>query len=228
MRLARSLSLLWCSCLLLLPASAAAQFGGSVVVESDYRFRGVSLSAERPNLRLSLAYDHASGAYGGLMLSGLEIERGRRQAALQAYAGWAGPLGEDWHWELGGSYSASIDGRGAYNYGELFAGLLAQDGSLRLYAAPDYFGWSEPTLYLEADRGWALAGDWRVVGHLGLLQALGRDGGHRADARLGLQVRAAPGLSLQLAWLWTGAGGPFPAPYEQRRSTPWLSVSHSF
>ena len=212
---------------LLLPAAAPAQVGGSIVAESDYRFRGISLSGERPNLRLSLSYDHASGAYGGLMLTGIEVERGDRYAGVQAYAGITGSAGAGLRWEAGGTLSRTV-GRSPYDYGEAFAALLGEDWSLRLYVAPNYFGWGQRTLYAEFDRGWPLAPEWRLVGHLGALQQLGGGAARRLDARLGvaLQVEAATGL--QLAWLLSGREGPFPAPYEYRRSTLLLSASYTF
>jgi len=53
------------ACLLAFSGASNAQFGASLGVESDARFRGISLSGGRPDLRLSLSYDHASGVYAG-------------------------------------------------------------------------------------------------------------------------------------------------------------------
>ena len=44
---------------------AHAQLGASVAVDSDYRFRGVTLSESGPTARASFNYDAANGCYGG-------------------------------------------------------------------------------------------------------------------------------------------------------------------
>ena len=43
-----------------------AQTTVSAAIESDYRFRGISLSDGKPDVRFNIGYDHKSGAYAGL------------------------------------------------------------------------------------------------------------------------------------------------------------------
>ena len=50
-------------------AGAGAQLTGTVSVVSDYRFRGVSLSQQKPAVQASIGYDDPSGWYGGVFAS---------------------------------------------------------------------------------------------------------------------------------------------------------------
>ena len=52
-----------------LSSSVLAQLGASVALDSDYRFRGVSLSGSHPSESLALDYDSADGTYAGASLS---------------------------------------------------------------------------------------------------------------------------------------------------------------
>ena len=45
--------------------TAHAQMSGSIGIQSDYRFRGISLTGRQPVVTLDLAYDHPSGLYAG-------------------------------------------------------------------------------------------------------------------------------------------------------------------
>ena len=211
---------------LLAPSWAEAQLGGSVVVESDYRFRGVSLSSERPNLRLTLSLDHASGAYGGVSASGVEFERGRRLASLLSYAGFSAPFGTTLRWDIGATYTHAA-GDARYDYGEAYAGLIGERWSLRAYLAPDYFGSGARTAYAELDAGWPLGTRRRLFAHLGALRRLGAPSSSRVDVRAGAGWRIGEG-ELQLAWVGVQRSGPFATTYDQRRNTLVLSASYAF
>src|SRR3954447_18838394 len=52
---------------------ACAQTGFSVAALSDYRYRGVSLSNERPTWRAGVTHDGASGWYVGASLAGVSL-----------------------------------------------------------------------------------------------------------------------------------------------------------
>ena len=86
---------------LLLSAAACGQVGGSIVAESDYRFRGVSLNGEDPSLRVSLAYDHPGGWYAGASLARVELEPGFKRTATTGYAGYVRRNQAGWAWESG-------------------------------------------------------------------------------------------------------------------------------
>jgi len=210
-----------------LAASAWPQVGGSVSVQSDYRFRGVSLSDGKPDLRLSLAYDAPNGVYAGASATGVEFDRAPRQLELLGYAGYTWRAGAGLHWELGVT-AAHFTGRTRYDYQEIFAGLLAERWSARVYYSPDYFASGVPTMYTELNGGVPLHASLRAFGHVGALNRLrGSAQRTRVDARAGLAL-ARDALELQLAWHGIGRDSSYPAAYDRRRTGWVLSASYSF
>jgi uncharacterized protein (TIGR02001 family) len=230
---------LWWGGLLLIGSAAQAQLGASVALDSDYRSRGVSLSQGRPDARLSLAYDHPSGAYAGALLTRAELSAGRRSAQLLGYAGVVTRTRFGPSWEAGLSAS-HFGGDARYDYGEVFAGLLDERWSLRAYYSPDYFGFRQQTAYAEFDAHLALTPQMRLFGHAGALTVLH---GHAADdaspgdpprqRRTRVDLRAGVGFSVaafdvQLAWVGVGRGGPYLAEYATRRAGWVLGAAVSF
>lgn len=94
----RRLLCLW-SCLLLAPMARAAppQWGGSIVLSSDYLLRGVSRSDEEPAFSTELHTQWSNGVFAGIWAS---TARPRTQAAttmeFSATLGYAHTLGENW------------------------------------------------------------------------------------------------------------------------------------
>jgi uncharacterized protein (TIGR02001 family) len=227
---------------MLLHAASRAQVGGSVLLESDQRFRGVSLSGGRPAARLTVAYDHPGGGYAGASATGVAFDAGERRLALLGYLGYGGRMSNGLAWEAGGTY-AHYAGDSRYDYGEAFAGLSGQRWSARLHHSPDYFGLGVRTVYAELGAGSPLGEAGRVFGHVGALVRLGGapstagydraapDGGRvRYDARLGGAWRLLRAGEVQLAWVGGsgGEGGFYPAAAGQGRSAVVLSTSYAF
>jgi uncharacterized protein (TIGR02001 family) len=229
--LAPTLRLAGISALVLASSVTRAQVGGSVALESDYRFRGVSLSGENPTGHLSLTYDHPSGWYAGASLAGAEVAPGPLRAALTAYAGFVRRTGPTGAWELGATVNR-FSGTSGYDYGEVFAGFIAERWSARVYFSPDYFGRGVQTAYGELNGALPLTRDLRTFAHLGVLARLSGnsvDGFDHAryDARVGLGLRVAD-FDVQLAWVDTSQSARYVGTYQQRRSTVVLSASHDF
>ncbi|HZE92640.1 MAG TPA: hypothetical protein VE029_13170, partial [Rhizobacter sp.] len=138
--------------------------------------------------------------------------------------------------ELGAEFGitrSTFSGNARYDYTEVFAGMLNERWSLRACYAADYFGFDQPTLYLELDANAPLTPRLRVFGHVGALGALDArpaDGGRRtrADLRLGLGLAATASVDVQLAWVAATRGGPYVADYGSRRNTFVLSAIASF
>jgi uncharacterized protein (TIGR02001 family) len=207
------------------PSATVGQISGSLALESDYRYRGVSYSKQRPDLRLTLAYDHASGAYLGASATRVQFPYGEPGPALQAYAGYARELGGAWRWEVGATgthYSKDSD----YDYAEAFVGILGDHGSLRLYMTPDYYGIGAHTAYLEISWGWPLATDLRLFAIGGALHRSGTAGVH-LDARIGAAWQTGD-IEWQLAWLAAERSAPFGVPRSQASSLLWLGTRWSF
>lgn len=217
---------------LLLGGAAQAQLGATISVESDYRFRGVSLSDSKPAWRLTVNHDFMSGAYAGASATRVELARDDRYSQLVGYAGYVTRPRDGRSLEFGASFS-HFTGDSSYDYLEAYAGLLAERWALRVHYAPDYFGRGVQAAYLDANTNWPLNEHLRVFGHAGVLVPLaGRSFGPddkrtRADLRLGLGA-VAGSFDLQLAWVAATRGGPYPAVYGSRRSTWQLSALLSF
>ncbi|MEP7294750.1 MAG: TorF family putative porin [Burkholderiales bacterium] len=220
------------ACGLLVGGAAHAQFGISVGVESDNRFRGVSLSDGQPDLRVSVAWDHDSGVFAGASATGVEFTRGRRTVQWLGYAGVVKRLTPELGVEAGVTGS-TFSGDTRYDYAEAFIGLSGERWSLRAYYAPDYFGFRQATAYIELDANAPLTSRWRLFGHVGALSALsgpsddGRDR-VRTDVRIGIGFNASPSVDLQLAWVTATRGGPYVVDYGTRRSTWVLGATASF
>jgi len=217
-------------------------WSASVGADTDYRFRGVSLSDGKPSLRLALDVDHASGAYGGVAVTRIEPTHDDRYELLRWQLGYARRL------ESGASIDVGIaqshfTGDARYDYLELQAGYATADWSLRANVAPDYFGRGVRTLYLEAQAQRPFGERWRAYAHAGALLSSAssassasegwRDAADdaarrsRYDLRLGV-AWTLRGLDLQLAWAGATRGGPYPATYDGRRATWLASATWSF
>ena len=223
--------LLW-TCALLVSGAARAQFGASIGVESDNRFRGVSLSDGQPDLRLSLAYDHESGAFAGASATRVEFMRGHHALQLLGYAGVVMRMTPGLSAELGVT-SSTFSGNTRYDYTEVFAGVLSERWSLRAYYAADYFGFGQATAYVELDAHAPLTPQLRLFGHAGALTALNGVAiddrrRTRTDLRVGLGFAVAPSVDVQLAWVGATRGGPYVVEYGTRRNTAVLGVQLSF
>src|SRR5437879_5439202 len=111
--------------LLFVSADVLAQFSGSASLLSDYRFRGVSLSHNRPAAQLAVAYDDASGWYGGAFASTVQfVYPANRELQLVSFAGYAQRLASGLSWEGGVDYSV-VTGAESYSYPEVYVGVAS-------------------------------------------------------------------------------------------------------
>ena len=79
--------------LLLCPQVAKADpLSFEATLVSDYRYRGVSLSDQRPALQASVTYEHASGLYGGVWGSTIKEDGASMKAEVDLTAGYAAEL----------------------------------------------------------------------------------------------------------------------------------------
>lgn len=211
-------------------ACAQAQWAVSVGAESDYRFRGASLSDSRPSVRLSLNLDASDGGYVGLSATRAAAGPGGHYTHALAYAGRVMAVSDRARFELGGNY-AHFTGDSAYDYGEAFAGLLGDRWTARLSFAPRYFGQHRRTLYGEFNAWLPMTEATRLFGHVGTLATVGGSRGRTGQAWGDLRVGAgfSPGdWDLQLAWV---AGGHPPQSLDTGRAShaAWvIGASTSF
>ena len=210
---------------------AHAQLGGSVSLQSDPRYRGVSLNGGKPQAQLNLVYDTTAGWYGGAMLAQMRFDAQRRSSLLLGYLGRVVPLAPGLDAEAGITATRFADLPG-YDYAEAYVGLLAERWSARVYYSGDYFGRSQRSLYAELGLNWPLLPALQAFAHLGALtgtQGANRNphGATRFDVRAGVAWREGP-FEFQLAGVAVDRGGPYARSYEPRRSTLVLGALVSF
>jgi uncharacterized protein (TIGR02001 family) len=207
-------------CLALGSASVArAQISASIGVQSDYRFRGISLSSRKPVASLSLAYDHPSGFYAGGSVIG-EDQEGLRVLGTIEYAGYVTPRVKGWAADIGvnnQNLSQYAGRRYPLNYSEAYVGVVGSHLSAHLYYSPNYFRTGINTLYADVDGSWKPAEHWRLFAHMGTTAPIGTSPTprrQRFDLRAGA-ARQFGSLELQASVTATSPNPPLPSPQER-------------
>lgn len=230
--LAVALSLL----LLSLSSPARAQVGLAVSVDSDDRFRGVSLSDERPVLGLQVSYDPAGGAYAGAGVIAVDTAHdGLRALGYVAYLGYARRGATGPTWDVGVTNAEVREyssGRNSLNYSEAYVGFLTEHFNGRIFYSPGYFGGKLRTVYAELNGAIRPAPDWRLFGHVGVLTPVGGWAprgarGERYDLRAGL-ARQWGDYELRLVWTSAIAEPTYAGTPQQTRDALTVGASYAF
>lgn len=215
----------------LLAFNTCAEVSGSLALISDYRFRGVSLSDEKPAAQLGLAYDHPRGWYTGALLSSVQFANQSRRTQLLPYLGYV-QVRSGFNWEVGADYYTFSDNHD-YDYPEVYFGITSNHISGRIYYARDYFGQKSNALYLEINDARPFIDRLNLLCHVGVLRPTGSGGTspsshHRYDLRAGLGIDVHS-VNVQLAWVATDNTDTSYSVNEYRnRNTLVLSLSRSF
>ncbi len=215
-------------------AAAEAQVAGSASIESDYRYRGVSLTDGKPALSLNISYDHDSGFYAGASAFG--ASGGRRNSVrigATEYLGYVARVSPQTAWDLGVTHSefkTNAATHASFGYTEIYAGLIKDHVSAHIHYSPDYFGQGAGTVYVDLDGAFRPARTWRLFGHVGVLTPLGGSegpGGYREryDLRAGAAAEFTGG-EVQLAWTSTRPDLAYPAGHSQ--SSDALVIAATF
>jgi uncharacterized protein (TIGR02001 family) len=210
---------------------AAAQVSGTVSVVSDYRYRGVSFSDDKPAAQLGLNYDDPSGLYFGLFASTIRFASPPNSGAQTiVYAGYAHRTASGLTFEAGADCGVFFLGR-SYRYPEVYVAIAADNVSARLsYASRYYFGDAD-TFYAEVNGTMPLADRVRLVAHVGALRS-DSNGQYESpgvifDGRAGVAV-GFDAFTVQLAWVGVSSNAAYPIAGTTRRHTAVLSVSVAF
>jgi uncharacterized protein (TIGR02001 family) len=215
-----------------LAAPAKAQVSASASLESDYRFRGVSLSDSRPALTVSVAYDHASGAYlGASAIAQDTAHAGAQMLGYVEYIGFATPkhLGVSWDFGLNNeNLTAYADKEYVLHYTEAYVGVTSSNLSAHLYYSPNYLRSGASILYADIDGALRPAARWRLFGHVGVMTPTGAADAQtnrreRYDLRAGV-AREFQRCEVDLAWTAASPDPMNPA----LPSRPALVVSASY
>lgn len=152
-----------------------AQVAVELGVQSDYRYRGYSLSDRDPVATVAVGYDDLSGVYVAGNLVGTFDDGEPALVALQGTVGYATRISPELSIDAGvsrteyGRYALGYD----VDYTELYLGLAARNVTARVRYSPDYYRDDWETLYVELDGGVEVAPDWFVSAHAGQLTYLG-------------------------------------------------------
>ena len=218
----------------LVAANVSAQVSGSLTLVSDYRFRGVSLSHNRPAAQLGAVYDDARGWYAGAFASTVQFaDPSSRELQTTAFGGYVWRFGAGLSSEVGADYSA-FTGPGGYSYPEVYWGIAYENLSGRLYYAPRYFVHDSDAIYGEVNGAQPLLDRVRLLAHAGVLRNssenvyTGRAVHHVFDARVGVGVDFDQ-FSVQLNWVGTSsANAVYPVTGTRGRNAVVLSLFRSF
>lgn len=214
----------------MLATTACAQLGASVAADSDYRYRGVSLSESKPSLRLTLNYDAPERWYAGASATRAALTARESYTQMIGYVGWATQAvdGRSLEFGLDASHFAGISG---YDFAEAYAGLLAERWSARFYYAPSYYGRHVQVAYAELNVHVPLDQRARFFAHVGALVPVGGAAGEADKPRGDFSAGAGlvlGGWDLHLALVAASRGGPYPAVYDGRRAAIVTGASFSF
>jgi uncharacterized protein (TIGR02001 family) len=93
------------------PAAPASPFTGKVGLYTEYEYRGISQTSEKPALQLNLDYAHASGLYIGTFLSNIKwikdtgevlgADTGNARIEWDIYGGYKWEFIKDWTLDVG-------------------------------------------------------------------------------------------------------------------------------
>ena len=215
-------------------ANVSAQVSGSLTLVSDYRFRGVSLSHNRPAAQLGAVYDDARGWYAGAFASTAQFAYpSSRELQALVFVGYVWRFPSGLSSEVGADYSA-FTGAGGYSYPEVYWGIAYENLSARLYYAPRYFVDDSEAIYGEVNCVQPLLDRVRLLAHAGILRNSsdnaygGRAVHHVFDARIGVGVDFDQ-FSVQLNWVGSSsANAAYPVAGTSRQNGAVLSLFRSF
>lgn len=241
--------------MLALASAFAAHAGasGSVTLASDYLFRGVSQSNQKPALQGGVEYAADSGFYVGTWgssiswLSDLSTSEAPVSSSLEldAYGGYRGKFGDAVGYDVGANYYAYPgDFPSGFNSAdtlELYAGLTfaASDkvslGAKYSYATTDLFGYadSDGSGYLDLSASFAVAYGWTIAAHAGKqwIEGSGNGAFEYSDWKLGVTKAFDNGFSVGMAYTGTDADDAlYTNAYGNKvaRDTVALSLAKSF
>ncbi len=128
-------------------------FTGKVALYSEYEYRGISQTSEKPALQLNLDYAHASGLYIGTFLSNIKWLKDTAQAGgfstkanieWDIYGGYKWEFIKDWTLDVGYlryEYPSSKEFNPKPNTDEVYAGVSYGPATLKYsYSFNNTFG----------------------------------------------------------------------------------------
>jgi len=142
-------------------------FTGKLALYSEYEYRGISQTSEKPAVQLNLDYAHRSGLYVGTFLSNIKWlkdldSRTKANVEWDIYGGYKFEVVKDWTLDVGYlryEYPRSSEFNPKPNTDEVYAGVSYGPATLKYsYSINDTFGVpdSKGSDYLELSVNYAL------------------------------------------------------------------------
>lgn len=188
---------------------------GNVALVTDYRFRGLSLSAGDPAVQGAINVNHSSGFYAGAWASSIEDSAVYGSMELDLYAGWTGSVADGLTADVGLLYYVYPNGTvGDANVFEPYASLTKTLGPVSAKVGAAY-AWKQDSLggddnlYLYTDWGLGVPNTpLSIAAHLGytdgalspkLLTGVSNSGGW--DYSLGASYAVTKNLSASVTYV---------------------------
>jgi uncharacterized protein (TIGR02001 family) len=212
------------------PAPAPSPLTGNIALVSDYRFRGITQTFEKPAIQGGFDYAHSSGIYLGNWNSNVSSGAGFPGGNLEMdfYGGWKKAFG-DFGLDVGfiyyyypgtdagptiafspannrpggATHSGKVDNKEIYIGGTWkFLSLKYFDSIGDYFSTPD----TKNSNYIDLSANYDFGGGWGVVGHVGHLDFKNMNNASYTDWKLGV-TKDLSGWVLGAAYVDTNAKG---------------------
>lgn len=162
--------------------SAQAQFSGKLGLYSEYEYRGIAQTSEKPALQLNLDYAHASGFYIGTFVSNIKWLNDLAELAdvtsnsnleVDIYAGYKRELAKDLTLDVGFlryEYPSSSEFNPKPNTNEVYAGLTWRAFNVKYsHSIDDTFGVpnSKNSYFIEGNVAYPIIDKVTLIAHVG-------------------------------------------------------------
>jgi uncharacterized protein (TIGR02001 family) len=157
------------------------KFGGDVYITSDYVFRGISNSDNKPAVQGDVTYSYTPlGIYASLWASSIDFQATDDPIETDWTVGIGGnffntgltyDLGNVYYYYPGNANKTHPD----YNYDEAYFGLdytfdkvqFSPDVGAKVYYSPEFFGEDGSAYYIDSHVGLSLPYGFTLTGHVG-------------------------------------------------------------
>lgn len=183
----------------LLAAAEESSLSVDLALVSDYRFRGISQTDEKPALQAGVNWDSGMGFYATLW--GSQVDFGTEaDVELDGIVGYAGSLGDDWGYDIG-LIHYNYPGESGLNFTEVFTHISFGDFSAGLNYS-DEFGKDGPeSYYSHVAYSTEFVETWTFTAQLAYTQSDAWDGYYK-DWTLSLEKDFGP-FSATVSWIGT-------------------------
>jgi uncharacterized protein (TIGR02001 family) len=202
------------------PAAPASPWVGSATLASDYIFRGLTQTNEKPALQAGLEYDDPSGVYAGIWgsninwLSDYSTDEAHVSSSLEIdlYVGYRGKLNDDFGYDVGlYTYYYPGDfppGFTSANTTEVYGALSYKFISLKYsHTLTNAFGFADTknSGYIDLSANYEFIPTWLVNAHIGHQRIDGFGDASYTDWKLGITKNFDKGFSVAVAYYDTNA-----------------------